>query len=43
MNPIVLVVRAKPPVNLKGNEIGSLELGVLRNTGINWSKEMVWL
>jgi hypothetical protein len=44
MKPICLVERPKPPTNLKGREVGSsLASGVLKNTGSNWSKVMVWL
>ena len=32
---------AKPPVNLKGNEGGSCDKGVLRKTGIIWSNDIV--
>lgn len=41
MPPIDLVDRAKPPVNLKGNEGGSSDFGMLRSTGRSCSAEMV--
>ena len=43
MRPIVFDERPKPPVKWKGRDTGSVEIGSLRNTGINWSKEIEWL
>jgi hypothetical protein len=44
MRPICFVDKPKPATNLKGSEIGSsFASGVLKNTGSNWSKVIVWL
>lgn len=39
INPIVLVVSPRPPVNLNGRTTFASLFGVLRKTGINWSNE----
>ena len=41
MSPIVFVSRAKPPVKLNGDDMGSDDWGVLNITGNNWSNVMV--
>lgn len=43
MNPTSFVDKPKPPTNFNGNDIVEVSSGVLRKTGNNESKVMVWL